>query len=108
MRKKSEQNTQNTEAEGEAVATIVEYSTHKQAVNAYPAKIVSPPSPSRCCPSSMGQVGKVQEENGWPYVYHRCAVCGFTVRRLAPRDELLETIRTWRKMGRKASKPDAA
>lgn len=34
------------------MATIVEYSTHKRAINAYPTKIVSPSSPSRCCPSS--------------------------------------------------------
>ena len=108
MRNKSEQNKQNTNTQGEAVATIVEYSAHMQAVNAYPAKIVSPPSPSGCCASSMEQVGRIRDENGWPYVYHRCGVCGYTVRRLAPRNELLETMRTWRRAGEEASKRGAA
>lgn len=104
MRKKGKQNRQNAKGKGETAASIVEYDTQEQAVNAYPAKIVSPPSPSGCCVSSMEQVGRIRDENGWPYVYHRCAVCGFTVRRLAPRNELLETIRTWRRAGQKTSK----
>jgi hypothetical protein len=108
MRRKNKQNKHNVQNEREAVVTIVEYSTQKQAVNAYPGKIVSPPSPSRCCALSTGQIGKIQQENGWPFVYQRCAVCGFTVRRLATHEDLLETIRTWRKMGRTASQPDAA
>jgi len=78
------------------MATIVEYSTQKRAINAYPTRIVSPPVASDCCSSLAIQVGEVQDERGWPFVYRRCAVCGFTVRHLAPREELLETIRTWR------------
>ena len=77
------------------MATIVEYSTDKP-INTYPAKIVSPPFPSQCCRSSSEQLGEIQEENGWPFMYQHCAVCGYTVRRFAPRDELLETIRIWR------------
>ena len=82
--------------EEKAMATIVEYSSHRKAVNAYPAKIISPPVPSGCCSSSTVQVGEVQDENGWPFMYHRCAVCGFAVRRFAPRDAVLETRRIWR------------
>lgn len=93
---------------GEGVGTIVEYSAHKQAVNGYPAKIVSPPSPSGCCTSSMDQVGTIRDENGWPFIYQRCGVCGFTVRRLAPRIELLETMRTWRRAGQGKAKRGAA
>ncbi len=76
--------------------SIVEYSTEKTSMNAYPVKIISPPLPSQCCPSSSDQVGGIQEEKGWPFVYTRCMVCGFTMRRFAPREELLETRRIWR------------
>ncbi len=78
------------------MATIVEYSNQRQAVNAYPAKIVYPPAPSECCSASTVQVGEIQDQHGWPFVYFRCAMCGYTVRRLAPREELLETRRIWR------------
>jgi len=79
------------------VATIVEYSSQRKAINAYPAKIVSPPVPSACCEFSSDQVGGVQEESGWRFVYHRCGVCGYTVRRFAPREEFFETVRSWRR-----------
>lgn len=88
--------------------TIVEYSTHKRVVNAYPRRIVSAPFPSRCCTSATVQVGEVQEERGWPFVYHRCAVCGFTVRRFASRHEVLQEIRSWKQARHTLSTPDAA
>lgn len=88
--------------------TIVEYSSKKKAINAYPARIVSPPVPSRCCSSSTKQVGGLQDEHAWPFVYHRCTVCGFTVRHFAPREELLETRRTWRNSGEAIPTADAA
>lgn len=81
------------------MATIVEYSSQRKAINAYPAKIVSPPVPSACCEFSSDQVGGVQEESGWRFVYHRCGVCGYTVRRFAPREEFFETVRSWRSGG---------
>lgn len=81
---------------GKAMATIVEYSSHKQAVNAYPAKIVSPPAPRECCSTSTVPVGEIQEQHGWPFVYLRCEVCGYTVRYFAPHEGLLETRRSWR------------
>ena len=90
------------------VATIVEYNRQKKTINAYPTKIVSPPVSGDCCSSSTVQVGEVQDEIGWPFVYRRCAVCGFTVRHLAPREELLETIRTWRNPESAVTHHDAA
>src|SRR3990172_475777 len=66
------------------MATIVEYSARERAINAYPRRIISPPVPSRCCSSSTVQVGEIQNVHGWPFVYQRCAACGFTVRRFAP------------------------
>ena len=72
--------------------TIVEYSADKRVVKAYPCRIVSAPFPSRCCTSATVQLGEVQEERGWPFVYHRCAVCGFTVRRFASRAGVLRTV----------------
>ncbi len=88
------------------MATIVEYSGHKQAINAYPRKIVSPSVPSDCCSSSTLQVGEIQEPHGWPFVYLRCGVCGYTVRRFASHEELLETRQIWRE--RATSKSAAA
>lgn len=88
------------------MATIVEYSGHKRAINAYPTKIVSPLVPSKCCSSSSIQLGEMQEPHGWPFVYLRCGVCGYTVRRFAPHEGLLEARRTWR--GEAIPKPDAA
>ncbi len=90
------------------MATIVEYSSKKKAINAYPARIVSPSFPSRCCASSSDRVGAVQDEHAWPFVYHRCTVCGFTVRRFAPLEQLLETRRTWRNSGEAIPTADAA
>lgn len=64
--------------------TIVKYTTEKKARNAYPRRIVSPPSPSRCCATEMEQLGKIQRGGIWPYFYKRCRVCGFTVRHFLP------------------------
>lgn len=87
------------------MATIVEYTIHKRPINAYPNKIVSPPFPSRCCFASIARVGKVQEEQGWPFVYHRCAVCGFTVRRFASCEDILEEMQIWKKQGQAIPTP---
>ncbi|MEK6661300.1 MAG: hypothetical protein AABY63_05390 [candidate division NC10 bacterium] len=62
------------------MASIVEYDERKSAINAYPGRIVSPPQPNDCCPSGMEQVGDVEEDGNWLYVYKRCRVCGYTVR----------------------------
>ncbi len=78
------------------MGTIVEYSTDKRSINAYPVRIISPPFPSQCCEFFSEQLGEIQEENGWPFVYQHCVLCGYTIRRFAPRDELLETVRSWR------------
>ena len=90
------------------VATIVEYSTQKKALNGYPTRIISPPVPSECCGSDTVRVGEVEDERGWPFVYQRCAACGFTVRRFAPPEEVLEARRIWRNGGREIRTPDGA
>ncbi len=83
------------------MASIVEYDERKTAVNAYPGRIISPPHPSDCCSSGMEQVGKVEEDGNWLYVYKRCRACGYTVRHflmMSPkalqkmRDEILRTL----------------
>lgn len=106
--KRQQRSKKTGEPEEKVMATIVEYSNHRKAINAYPAKIISPPVPSGCCSSSTVQVGEVQDEDGWPFMYHRCTACGFTVRRFAPRDAVLETRRIWRNTGREIGSPDAA
>jgi hypothetical protein len=63
------------------MATIVEYSADKPARNGYPKRIVSPPSPRRCCFTHMKRIGEVQTEgDGQRFYYKRCTRCGFTVR----------------------------
>lgn len=66
------------------MATIVKYSAEQQPYNAYPKRIVSPPSPGPCCVKHMERVGKIEWEKGFPYYYRRCRVCGFTVKHLLP------------------------
>ncbi len=61
---------------------IVEYTSARNPANLYPEKIISPPSPSACCAVAMEQVGEVQWDGVWPFVYRRCATCGYTVRRV--------------------------
>lgn len=87
------------------MTTIVEYRPDKRPVNAYPAKIVSPPFPSQCCGSSSDQVGGVHEQHGWPFMYHRCAVCGFTVRRFGPRGALGDGTGVKERGGRQSARP---
>jgi len=65
--------------------TIVEYNGGKAPLNAYPIRIVSPPTPSPCCLIQMEQVGDHGEEDGWQFYYKRCWLCGFTVRYFLPR-----------------------
>lgn len=103
---KSSKETMNREER--TMTTIVEYSSNRKVINAYPAKIVSPPFPSPCCTSSKAVVGDVHAEQGWPFVYQRCAVCGYTVRHFAPAEEVLEAIRIWRKTGQVVPTPQAA
>ena len=68
--------------------TIIEYREDKPAENAYPVRITSPPTSGPCCLSHMEQVGEVQEEKGHRFVYRRCTVCGFAVRRFLARSPL--------------------
>ena len=62
------------------MAGIVEYDDRRTAVNTYPERIVSPPHPSDCCSWGMEQVGEVEEDGNWLYIYKRCRSCGYTVR----------------------------
>jgi hypothetical protein len=66
------------------MATIVEYDSRKEPLDAYPERIVSPFQPDSCCADHMMQVGKVEEERGFLYYYRRCRVCGFTIRYFLP------------------------
>lgn len=63
-----------------SMATIVHYRERKAAVNGYPERIVSPFYPSECCSMSMEQVGEVEEDGNWLYIYKGCPACGYTVR----------------------------
>ena len=63
------------------MANIVEYDERRTTLNAYPDRIISPPHPSECCFSGMEQVGDVEEDGNWLFIYKRCRTCGYTVRR---------------------------
>jgi hypothetical protein len=63
-----------------ALATIVEYTDHKQPRNAYPQRIVSPVRSGPCCFTDMEEVGKPQEDGRWVFQYKRCRKCGFALR----------------------------
>jgi hypothetical protein len=84
-----------------AAATIVEYDGRRATLNDYPDRIISPPFPSECCAAAMKQVGDVEEDGRWLFIYKRCQSCGYTVRHvlmLSPaamrsmRDDLLRSI----------------
>lgn len=62
-------------------ATIVMYRDNAVPVNEYPNRIVSPSHAARCCADNMSILGPGRIEGTWRYRYHRCGVCGFTVRR---------------------------
>jgi len=74
------------------MATIVEYSDSKGPRNDYPARIVSPTRPSRCCSGGLGVVGAPQVDGQWLYEYRRCPTCGFTVRKIVQRLPDLQAI----------------
>jgi hypothetical protein len=76
--------------------TIVEYSDRKEAVNAYPERIVSPSRPGRCCATEMDEVGTPRAEGRWVFRYRRCQSCGFSVRQIVdviPDAELIANLR---------------
>ncbi len=62
------------------MASIVEYNERETATNAYPKRIISPPHPSECCHAGMAQLGDVEEDGDWLFIYKRCRTCGYTVR----------------------------
>lgn len=64
--------------------TIVEYTSTKRPLNAYPARIISPPAPRACCQRGMVPISEVHVEEEWRFVYQRCPTCGFTVRHFMP------------------------
>ena len=63
-----------------ALATIVEYTDHKQPRNAYPQRIVSPVRSGPCCFTDMEDVGTRHTDGHWVFQYRRCRTCGFALR----------------------------
>ena len=63
-----------------STASIVDYDEGGGTLNAYPDRIISPTHPSECCYSGMEQVGDVEEDGSWLFIYKRCRTCGYTVR----------------------------
>ncbi len=66
-------------------STIVRYRADLPPENAYPRQIVSPMTGGPCCILHSRETGKVRREGGWRYIYVRCQVCGYTVRRILGR-----------------------
>jgi hypothetical protein len=63
------------------VKNIIVYSRDLKAQNLYPKRIISPPSPNKCCPGRMEVLGRPRlDEQGRRFSYKRCKVCGFALR----------------------------
>jgi hypothetical protein len=63
------------------VKNIIVYSRDVKAQNLYPKRIISPPSPNKCCPGRMEVLGRPRlDEQGRRFSYKRCKVCGFALR----------------------------
>ena len=60
---------------------IIVYSRELKAQNLYPRRIISPPSPNKCCPGRMEVLGRPRlDEQSRRFSYKRCKVCGFALR----------------------------
>jgi hypothetical protein len=91
------------------MATIVEYTDHKEPQNLYPKRIISPARSKPCCFSDMEEMGTSQRDGKWEYLYKRCRQCGFTVRlilREIPDDALIREVRQILKNSFKRNAPD--
>jgi hypothetical protein len=63
------------------VKSIIVYSREVKAQNLYPKRIISPPSPNKCCRVRMEVLGRPrQDEQGRKFCYKRCRTCGFALR----------------------------
>lgn len=61
--------------------SIIVYSRELKAQNLYPRRIISPPSPNKCCAGRMEALGRPRvDEQGRRFLYKRCKVCGFALR----------------------------
>ena len=101
LSKRTDRNYSQKQKEGQAMTTIVEYDEGRGTLNAYPDRIISPPHPSECCSSGMEQIGEVEEDGSWLFIYERCRTCGYAVRHflmMSPkairsmRDDLLRSM----------------
>ena len=57
--------------------SIIVYTKEVKAQNLYPKRIISPPTPNKCCPVRMEVLGRPRlDEQGRRFYYKRCKVCG--------------------------------
>ena len=64
---------------------IITYSESQKPKNDYPKKIVSPPSPSKCCTDkNRDAVGSPKEVEGFKFQYKICRKCGHAVKYYFP------------------------
>jgi hypothetical protein len=64
-----------------SMKNIIVYSRELKAQNLYPRRIISPPSPNKCCPGRMEVLGRPRlDEQSRRFSYKRCKVCGFALR----------------------------
>ena len=64
---------------------IIVYSESQKPKNDYPKKIVSPPSPSKCCTDkNRDAVGNPKEVEGFKFQYKICRKCGHAVKYYFP------------------------
>ena len=64
---------------------IITYSVKAKPKNDYPKRIVSPPTPSKCCTEqNRDAVGPPKEVEGFKFQYKICRKCGHAVKYYYP------------------------
>lgn len=67
------------------IKNIITYSEKLKPKNDYPKKIVSPPSPSKCCTdANRDAVGDPTDVEGFKFQYRICRKCGHAVKYYFP------------------------
>ena len=84
------------------IRNIIRYTEDEKPRNEYPKKIVSPPTPSKCCTDeNRAMVGNTREIDGFKFCYKICDTCGHAVKYYFPAVEgtstAVKSYRRWKK-----------
>ncbi len=94
---------QNSDAKSHRLMkNIIRYTDEEGPLNEYPRRIVSPPSPGRCCiDENRETVGSMREIDGFKFCYKICKVCGHAVKFFFPAsgatNSAVKDYRSWKR-----------